>query len=619
MHKRSLLWVPVLLLFAASLAVAGCRAAQPTATPVPPTPTKAPAPTVAPVAPTVAPAPTRAPAATVAPAPTAAPAPTTVLSATQRLPKEMQSLLTKYPQMKWMTDVPLPTTQPKYGGTFVKGSTSTLLNWDVRLSAGAGGSGSGVCYGGLLRGVNDKFGGNTTPIPQPDAAESWKRLDDLTWEFKLNPNVYWHDRPPVNGRKVTAEDLKFNIEKYRELSIYSGSFKIISEVTVKDPTTLVVKTSEPFAHLLALLGGTGIQFTAPEMEKEAGGIKTWCIGYGPFKLVEYQSNGGFVAERHPKYHIKGHTGLQLPYFDKVESARVSDGAAVYAAMITGKTSYTNFTSGPGEVEKFVKDCPTCPGIMHLLTGAGQHAAMRTDKPPYNDVRVRRAISMGLDRNAINATAYNGGAYLNQQVPVDAMGWDVPATLESRSKYYQFNPTEAKRLLAEAGYPNGFKGTLNIASSASGGQLVQMEMMAFQWKANIGVDIALRPLETAAHAKEYTERTYEHMSWFVTIPGTSWDFSTYATMYSKSPNNFYFINDPEVDRLATLQRTTFDPAKQREAYQKLFQLGEENVYRLEAMLPFIYTFTQPNIENVMPTFYAYVFSFASRSLESGWFK
>ncbi|MBI4299311.1 MAG: ABC transporter substrate-binding protein [Chloroflexi bacterium] len=614
MHKRKLFWIPILFLFVASLTVVGCRAAAPTATPVPPTPTKAPA-----VVPTIAPAPTVVPAPTVAPTATVAPL------IKYELSKETQSLLVKYPQLEWFGDLKRPTTQPRYGGIFRRAGTSgsNMPHWDPRISSASALSGSSSCYGGLLRQVADKYGGRTTPIPSPDAAESWKRLDDLTWEFKLNPNVFWHDRPPVNGRRVTAEDLKWNIEQYRENSIYSGSLKIISEVTIKDPQTLVIKTSEPYAHLLAVLSGTGLQFTAPEMEKEPGGPKTWCVGFGPFAVKQYQPGTEWSAERHPKYHYKDpRTGQQLPYFDGVAAPGFSDPAAVFAGFITGKTSVLlNFGRGVGELDSALKACPTCSAIISPNTGFDWHIAMRLDKAPFNDARVRRALSMGIDRQAILDTVFKGGVgYVSTQIPQDALGWDNTPSLEQRGKYLQFNLTEAKRLLAEAGYPNGFKATMDMNATTSGAQLSEIETVQFQWRQNLNVDVAFNPLEYTAYYASYVQRKYNAMTLMgVVTPSTNWDSSSYSIMYSKSPTNFYFIDDPEVDRWATAQRATSDIVKQREAYKRLFDLDEENIYRLNLITAFTFHIVAPNAENVSPTLYTFVYSWGARNLDLGWFK
>ncbi|MBI4299309.1 MAG: ABC transporter substrate-binding protein, partial [Chloroflexi bacterium] len=563
------------------------------------------------------------PAATVAVPPTAIPATATpVVVEKLKLSTELKALFARYPQqMKWYADPGIPASQPRYGGTFVGGRTANIPHWDPKIAIAGVGGGAGACYGGLLRSSFDFVtGGMVTPIPRPDAAESWRLVDERTWEFKLNPNVYWHDRAPVNGRRVTAEDLKWNIESYKANSVYSGSFQIISEVTVKDPSTLIVKTSEPYSLLPALLAGAGVQFTAPEMEQQPGGTKTWCIGFGPYMVTDYAPNEDWVAKRHPKYHLKGHTGMQLPYLDGLFASKISDSAAAYAGFISGRLHHQTVGASTSLIEKVLKECPACPGLMHPIAGAEVHLAMRLDKAPFNDIRVRRALSMGQDRAAILKTAYENAGYISMQIPMDALGWDTPPLLEERGKYLQFNLPEAKRLLAEAGYSNGFTSSVITASSLAGANLAALEQLVFQWKQNLNVDVKITPKESLSAAQAAQSKTYDNMIWLSTVtPGTNWDSASYMAMYSKSANNLYFINDPEVDKAAVAVRTTFDPAKQREALKKLFDLGDENIYRLDLVNPMYFTILSPRLENTGPSLYTFIFSWGSRSFESSWFK
>ncbi|MBI4299130.1 MAG: ABC transporter substrate-binding protein [Chloroflexi bacterium] len=602
-----------------------CRAAAPTATPVPPTPTKAPAPTIAP-APTVAPA----PAATIAPAPTVAPTATTAPLAALKVPNQIKTLLTKFPNVKWYTELALPTTQPKYGGTYVRsgasaGSTGAIPHWDARTSYPTIGSGGGMCYGGLLRYVSDRYNSRITPVPLPDAAESWKQLDALTWEFKLYPNAYWHNKAPVNGRRVTAEDVKWGIEQLRDNSIYAGAFNLLKEVQIKDPQTIVIKTSEPYAHMLNLLAGNSHVFTAPEMDKEPGGAKTWCVGFGPFQLVAWESNGPWALERHPKYHVKGHTGvykdMQLPFFDRVEVVPFPDAATQIAAFISGKiTALIIF--GIGDAEKTLSTGgATLAGMAHPNhPGCNNHLALRLDTPPLNDVRVRRALSMSIDRQAIIDTALQGAGYASQFVPIDALGWDTPPFLAERGKYLQFNPAEAKRLLAEAGYPNGFKTSIEISSAQSGWTQNLIETVPFQWKQNLGVEATLKPLEALTLNGNLYSRKYEAMTQVGCIsPSSNWDSYTFGTMNSKSVGNWYSINDPEIDRLTVAQRTTFNLAEQRKIYKQIFDLIEENTYRLDLIQAYIFTLWSTRLENANSGLYPWHNSFAGRSTETAWFK
>ncbi|MBI4298247.1 MAG: ABC transporter substrate-binding protein [Chloroflexi bacterium] len=621
MLKHRVLGLSILLVFVATLTIAGCRAAAPTATPVPPTPTKAAAPTVAPApAPTTAPA----PAVTRAPAPTAAPTATSVPVAQLKLPKIVSDLIARYPGIYYYTELPLPATQPRYGGTYTISAISPdassigTPHWDFRAGGVFTSGNGGACYAGLLRTSTDRFHNRVTHEVLPDAAESWKRLDDLTWEFKLNPNVFWHDIAPVNGRRVTAEDVKFGIEDLRDNSVFAGTFKIISEVIIKDPTTIVLKTSQPYAHLLTVFADASHRFVAPEVAKQPNGAKPWCVGFGPFKLVEFQPNGPWAAVRHPKYHIKGHTGLQLPYLDRVEQVGIGDAAAAIAALAVGKIHSTTVYDYK-QAAVIMERCPKCGGMaVPNVPANNRRFTMRLDKEPFSDVRVRRAISMGMDRQAIIDTAFYGAAFVSQQIPIDAMGLSVPPLPNERGKYLQFNPTEAKRLLAEAGYPNGFDTVMDISASFRGQELSALEIAQFQLKSNLNINVKFNPLEGLAFNKALSGKSYQAMindSAFSAT--TSWDAIVFSRMHSKSATNFYFINDPEMDKWAEISRTSFDPAKQREAFKKLFDLEEENIYRINTVMQYVVQMWNPSVENLSGSLYGFINNFISRTWESVW--
>ena len=624
MFKKTRFWIPAVSV-AVLLVIAGCRAAEPTAVPTTAPAVATTAPAVATTAPAVA---TTAPAvATTAPVELAAyVAPDRPSGVLDWAPQAIKDVLSEYPnRMWWYTDIPKPTTQPKYGGTLRRGGpwatgSAGVAHWDVRTSGQPAGRGSSICYGRLLTFQQDWLAeSRTTPFPQKDAADSWKVLEDgLTWEFKLNPEVYFHDIAPVNGRRVTAEDLKFNIEFFRDESAYSGSFQIITDVEVVDATTLHVKTSETYAFLPNLLAGAGIQMFAPEMLDEPGGTKTWCIGWGPFKLVEYEPNGNWTVERHNKYHLFGHTGMRLPYVDRVEMLSFGDAATTYAAMQTNRTHLMT-ASSLGDLRTILNSNSNINGeIMPMSPGAHSGIALNMTKAPLNDVRVRRALTMGMDLQPIIDTVFQGSAMMAQQIPLDAIGWDTGPPIALRGPYQQFDPVKGKELLAEAGYPEGLKLTWTV-SATSGPDLGMWETIIFQWEKNLGVEVVLDVNEYVQWFKKAVDKDFEDLINTASTSNTDWDSYIYAKMYSKSPGNYNWIDDPEVDRLVQEFRTTLDLEEQRRIAKTLFEMEDNNVYRINLVEPYWYTLWSADIENGSSGLYTWITSWVSRGKESIWFK
>lgn len=520
-----------------------------------------------------------------------------------------------------------PETKPRYGGEVLRptsypGSTGKMDNWDYLVSGQTWLRGGGMCYGGFMKVENQPERGQYVQVPGPDLVQSWKQLDEVTWEFKLNPEVYWHDRPPANGRRVTAEDAVFNLNLLRDpaKSIHAAAFDMISSIEIKDPSTIVIKTTEPYAFLLQVLGDDGFAFSLPEMHQQPGGIKTWCIGFGPYKLVEYSATTGeMLLEAHPKFHGT-FDGLKLPFIDKTRVISSADSTLFFTAMKTGKVHFATITGSPEESLLLLN---TGPDLRAVLVNNGPtsqaHYAMRLDKPPFNDVRVRRAISMAINRQEISDTVHEGWVNPSHLIPYDKLGWETPPSAEFLGKYHQFNLEEAKRLMAEAGYSQGFTTTLDM-QAARGPGLAEQEMIQFGLKKNLNIDLKFSILTEAAYRAKIPGK-YEGMLHLGSLSSqTNIDTYTYVRLNSKSAVNFYFINDPELDRLTNLLRRTFDVVEQRKILLQIKAREDEMVYRIPLFGgSFNFQIAHKSLENTPSRPYGYLVAGGSREIYRMWFK
>ena len=187
--------------------------------------------------------------------------------------------------------------------------------------------------------------------------------------------------------------------------------------------------------------------------------------------------------------------------------------------------------------------------------------LRQDKPPFNDVRVRRAMSMAIDRQKQVDTLYEGHAILGWGIPYFYFQDERP-TAADLGPYWQYRPEEAKKLLAEAGYPNGFKTTLfyyeYFPQMTSQIQLVQQDL-----KRNLNIELKITKNDYTTYFGRYAEGKWEGTAWgFQTGYAVSLDERTYQYMHSKSPKNYFRINDPIIDELTTKLRQTPERAEQR---------------------------------------------------------
>ena len=292
-----------------------------------------------------------------------------------------------------------------------------------------------------------------------EIAESWDFVEPTVLEFTIREGVRWHDKPPLNGRELTADDVVYTLnERYAE-GIAGGSYVnqvFFDRAEAVNDRTVRVHLNQPFDFITGFPSGNRQGWiVAPEASGEDARedpTQSW-VGTGPFMFVEHETGTKVSFERNPEYFKEG-----LPYADAVEALIIPDGATRIAALRSGQINVFPAAS-PRVLEEFNRTHPdyvtkSCPSLFHM------ELRMRLDKEPWNDVNVRRAMSMALDRDAIVATALRGdGLPVLQGWPLDPESLELEGYPEDIRPYLQYNPERAKQLLAEAGYPDGFRTTV----------------------------------------------------------------------------------------------------------------------------------------------------------------
>src|SRR5215468_7377072 len=360
-----------------------------------------------------------------------------------------------------------------------------------------------------------KVGAEITPgtfTVEPHLAERWEEPDDLTYVFHLRQGVKWHHKPPLNGRELVADDVKFTFDRFltEKANALRDQLEPVERVEVVDRYTVKFVLKEPFVWLpTRLADSSGMWIIAPEVVEKFGDLKKpeSAIGTGPFLLERYEPNVKTVFKRNPAYFLK-----DQPYIDGVEWLVLDDESTGLAMYRTGQID-----CGPApwwsvrqaDLESMKKSHPHLiyRDFQSVVTGG---LTMRTDQPPFNDVRVRRAISHALDRQGlIEAVSIRGEA-----TPVIGRGlaeWSLPVDqLGAGAKYYQYDPKEAKRLLAEAGYAKGFKTPLT-ATSGLGRDLIDAAQLVQRYLKDVGIEAELKLQEYGAYMATTAQGKYEGMS------------------------------------------------------------------------------------------------------------
>jgi peptide/nickel transport system substrate-binding protein len=222
-------------------------------------------------------------------------------------------------------------------------------------------------------------------------------------------------------------------------------------------------------------------------------------------------------------------------------------------------------------------------------------ALAQDKPPFNDVRVRRAISMAVDRQKQADTLYEGHGIIGWGVPY-IYYTDKAPTIADLGPWWQYRPAEAKKLLAEAGHPNGFETTLfyyeYFPQMTSQVQLVQQDL-----KQNLNVNVKITKLDYTTYYGRYVESKWDGMCWgFQSGHAIGLDERTYQYMHSRSTKNFFRVNDPVIDELTTKLRQTPNPADQRAITKKIVEREFDQVARMWMPYDNGFLVFQPHVRN-----------------------
>ena len=422
--------------------------------------------------------------------------------------------------------------KPRYGGTitavFYSGTPTTVLDPVISTRAA---SNAVLTYSRLgtadwskgPQGTNE-FPFTSSWIPDEfcagDVAESWEVPDPYNLVFRIRENVYWHNVPPMNGRQFTADDVIYSQERSQgdpQNVAYAGqdvpedeSLELIKidEFTVQfkfgPATTLDTYT---------LHGRLNWLYMQPrEVVEQYGDISDpkHQVGTGPWVVTDVVSDSSMTWKRNPNYHLSDpfFPENRLPYADKLEAIVIPDESTRLAALRTGKIDRLGVPWD--KVEGLKKTNPELLWKEVLPDGATLFW-VRTDIEPFNDKSVRQAVSMAIDQPAIAEEYYGGNAYLlmwpmmpsfsTVYTPLD----ELP---ETSRMLYEHQPDLAKQLLAEAGYPDGFKTEVIVSSTAP--RWIDVCAIVKEYLAEVGIDMEIRIQEPTTYGSTLYGKQYPGM-------------------------------------------------------------------------------------------------------------
>src|SRR5262245_63921260 len=279
----------------------------------------------------------------------------------------------------------------------------------------------------------------------PWLAERWYTTDSKNYTFFIRKGVRFH-----NGRELRAADVKFAIDRAVNPETkhpYRTQYEVIQDVIVKDEYTVTVALKKVDATFLYTMARSGSVIYPREAVDT---LKSQPLGTGPFTVAEWVRGDRIVLVKNKDYWVKG-----LPYLDKVTYRFIPDPNSALAALKSGDVDASMFGLGPESVDDLKKD-----GRFQVIIGDSTNdvtLSMNNSKKPYSDKRVRLAITHAINKEEVLKGAMFGyGKILGSNVdPLNPYYVDV-------SKREPYDPARARKLLAEAGYPNGFDAVLRVA-------------------------------------------------------------------------------------------------------------------------------------------------------------
>jgi ABC-type transport system substrate-binding protein len=437
-------------------------------------------------------------------------------------------------------------------------------------------------------------------------AESWEFSEPGTYVIHLRKGIYWQDIPPVNGREFTSDDVAYHYHRMYGLGhgfTQRGpgahyQFTPLQSVTAIDRYTVAFKwnvaNQETIRDAMQAVGSLA-SLEAHEAVEKWGNLDDWhsAIGTGPFILKDFVPGKSATLVKNPDYweHDDKNHQNQLPYIDTLKIHIIPDKTEAIAALCAGKIDALDELL-PSQAQKILK---TNPDLLQVTYPAPDALTIdpRNDRAPFNDIRVRKAMQMAIDLPTICKTHYLGTCrpYPSSTTSFYMKGWGFPYEEwpQELKDEYAYNPPMAKKLLADAGYPDGFK--TNILANASGDLAVLRTVQSYF--AQVGIDMEIRTMEAADYSAFINAHKHDQLVYNGRIGKLGAIGSNPVNFLSRfGPGNYMGINDPVYVAFHPRAWTTsnFDEIK------KLLRDCNEHVtrqhYLVSLLQPIEYALYQP---------------------------
>jgi len=425
----------------------------------------------------------------------------------------------------------------------------------------------------------------------PRLAERWEVSPDATtFTFHLRKGVKVANLPPVSGREFTSADVKWNLEynsrsgQFKDKKLPEPNFGWMLEgldsIQTPDPYTAVVRFAKPFAPFLNYTYTYALVMAPHEIVDQYGNLKDHMVGTGPYQLESASSQKGtrWVFKKNPDYWEAG-----KPYLDEIRYLVVSDDSAAYTAFQAKQLDLISLID-PKAAQDIQRNNPEAV-TQASVDPVPDNLYMSVRRPPFNDERLRRAVSLGIDRDEFDKVLADGkgGWALSFAFPDSWTQAEVKQILK-------YDPQQASRLVADAGFPNGLAVDFMFRAGANqtAAQLLQAQLK------KVGINVSIKPVDKAAGAERLYKGDFSMIELYENTYADP-DSVLYGQNYSTSSADWIGVTDPKLDQLIDTQRREADAGKRREAVRAASRYIADNALSLALWRRAQYEFWQPYLK------------------------
>jgi ABC-type transport system substrate-binding protein len=446
-------------------------------------------------------------------------------------------------------------------------------------------------------GLPEYSGTGNDVIPSMAAALPEVSPDKLSVTFKIVEGATFHD-----GKAVTSEDFKWTYDTlaFAEESAMKGDFSWLDSVEAPDATTLVLHMNQVNADLLQVLAGKNLAGVLHREHHESGAAENSFLGSGPYEFVEYAPPTLMKYKRYESYWNKDKAG----WFESIDRLGTSDSEKKVADIIS-KQVHVTYWFPAEERDRITAQRDDVVVFKHPPAGSST-LYFRTDVAPFNDKRVRQALSMGFDRPRLIEALGDPDGEPDQALSVSGEAWEFRSPSElTRADLYELNVAEAKKLLSAANVSLPIKATLPTWNSTVIGQkhVDELTFISTELRNNGLLDAEILEETFGQFGPRFTG-VYDSLKWGPNVTATLPDlgiaiyrkyFWGGGTLEPPTFNESYVMNQ-RVDELVTAQLQEFDRTSRIQQFRELEDIVSEEMYHIAGVTHTLNYMIDPSVKN-----------------------